>query len=144
MRALLIYWVSYGTIRDSDCLAKEQREVSFAVLWQHDSGWNVVVATFDSMPSACQNTPCVCTGKEGNKRRTIIFLWGGGGGGWAAFFIKKLFASRSWLKKLSASRLWTKKLSANQQETFWNTLIFQNFDTDWTRHKSIFQFHLIY
>ena len=25
-----------------------------------------------------------------------------------------------------------KKLSAKQRESFWNTLIFQNFDTNWT------------
>ena len=37
-----------------------------------------------------------------------------------------------------------KKLSAKQREIFWNTLASQNFDTNWTRHKSIFQFHLIY
>ena len=37
-----------------------------------------------------------------------------------------------------------KKLSPKQREIFWNTLIFQNFDTNWSRHKSIYQFHLIY
>ena len=47
-------------------------------------------------------------------------------------------------KKLSASSYELKKLSAKQKEIFWNTLRFQNFDTNWTRHRSIFQFHLIY
>ena len=54
---------------------------------------------------------------------------------------KKLFTSCGWLKKLSSSR---KQLSAKQREIFRNTLIFQNFDTNCTGRKSIFQFHLIY
>ena len=61
-----------------------------------------------------------------------LFLSVGGGGGY--LFRKKLFASCSWLKKLSAK----------QREIFLNTLIFQNFDTNRTRHESVFQFHLIY
>ena len=41
-----------------------------------------------------------------------LFFIGGGGG---YFFVKKLFASCSWLKKLFAK----------QKEFFWNTLIFK-------------------
>ena len=51
-------------------------------------------------------------------------------GGGVTFFIKKLFTSCSWLKKnclLQGYEL--KKLSARQREIFWNTLIFQDFDT---------------
>ena len=62
------------------------------------------------------------------KGRTITFLLGG-----VTFFVKKLFTSCSWLKKnclLQGYEL--KKLSAKQREIFWNTLIFQNFDTNWT------------
>ena len=75
-----------------------------------------------------------------NKGRAIIFLSGGG-----TFFVKKLLASCSWLKKNCLLQGYEgKKLSAKQREVFSNTLIFQNFDTNWTRHKSVFQFHLLY
>ena len=44
------------------------------------------------------------------------FLLVGGGG--VTFYIKKLFASCSWLKKLSASRYEGKQLPAKQREIF--------------------------
>ena len=67
------------------------------------------------------------------------------GGGGVTFSLKKLFASCSRLKKIVCFKVMKgKKLSAKQREIFSNTLIFQNFDTNWTRHKNVFQFHLIY
>ena len=61
------------------------------------------------------------------------------------FFIKKIVRKLLLAEKnclLQGYEL--KKLSAKQREILWNTYIFQNFDTNWTRHKRIFQFHLIY
>ena len=71
--------------------------------------------------------------------RPLFFIRGG------TFFVKKIVHKLQLAEKnclLQGYEL--KKLSAKQRESFGNTLIFQNFDTNWTRHKSIFQFHLIY
>ena len=56
-----------------------------------------------------------------HKGWTIIFLSGGGGG----------------VKNCLHQGYKLKKLSAKQREIFWNTLIFQNFDTNWTTSVDI-------
>ena len=53
-----------------------------------------------------------------------LFFIGGGGGGGVTFFVKKLFASCSWLKNCLLEGYELKKLSAKQKKIFWNTLIF--------------------
>ena len=79
--------------------------------------------------------------------RTIIFIGGGGWGWGGCYLFYKINCSQDvvGLNKLSASRLRIEKYvcKAKQREIFWNALIFQNFDTNWTKHKSILQFHLI-